>query len=365
MPGDAPRPAPPGDGANGLPAGPPTGSGLAGGALAPAGVDLTAVAPGHPVRHRSVICLSCRTALFPGESCDTDPSHATTSLDEPRGRELLVEAAWGPPEVRLGEARLALHAEHAVALLATFGFVAGLFALWLIMPGLGPLHVLGAALSMAVFWGSGNLLLARRGSDFPVGARPLPGERPRHAERLLAGHSAAGDADDSGLALSSRRLGMSGMAAGQDSIESPASGTDCLAFAVELHFVGYWGDRIMYRDAVTCGFDILLIDGRIGRVPPGRVRLVAPMRQVIDVDNFALEQYLRAVDREHEPSRAFDPLRYNVVAEAVLLLGDTIELLSRFEPEVNPRAAPTGYREPAPAVWVARGLPILRLTPPR
>jgi hypothetical protein len=314
--------------------------------------DLAPIAA--PVPRRTAICLSCRTALFPGEACDTDSSHGVASLGEARGRELLVEAAWGPPDVRLGEARLALHAEHAVALLSLFGFVAGLLGLWLILPGLGPLHVLGAALSMALFWGGGNLVLARRGSDFPVGARPLLGE------------GAAGDDDGEETsvpaALTTRgRLGQRGTAAGEAMLESPASGAECLAFAVELHFVGYWGDRVMYRDAVTCGFDVLLTDGRIARVPPGRIRLVAPMRQVIDVDNVALESYLRDVDREHEPGRAFDPLRYNVVAEALLLLGDPVELLSRFEPEVNARAAPTSYREPAPSVWVAQELPILRL----
>jgi hypothetical protein len=314
----------------------------------PAPVELTALAA--PVPRRSAICLACRTALFAGERCETDPLHAVASLDEPRGRERLVDAAWGPPEVRLGEARLAVHAEHAAALLAAFGFVAGLLALWLILPGLGPLHVMGAALSMALFWGGGNLLLARRASDFPVGARPLLGE---------------GEDEQRGTALAPARLGVRGMAAGQATVESPASRTECLAFAVELHFVGYWGDRIMYRDAVTCGFDVLLVDGRIARVPPGRARLLAPMRQVIDVDNVALERYLRGVDREHEAGRAFDPLRYNVVAEAVLLLGDTVELLTPLEPEVNTRAAPTGYREPAPAVWVAHGIPILRLWPSR
>jgi hypothetical protein len=310
------------------------------------------VASSVPVRRRTAICLACRTALFPGEACDADASHQVASLEESRGRERLVEAAWGPPDVRLGEARLALHAEHAVALLALFGFVAGLFALWLILPGLGPLHVLGAALSMALFWGGGNVLLARRGSDFPVGARPLLGD---------------GRADRGPLALAPspappvRHLGLRGTAAGEAALESPASGGECLAFAIELHFVGYWGDRVMYRDAVTCGFDVHLADGRIARVPPGRVRLVGSMRQVIDVDNLALERYLAGIDREHEPGRAFDPLRYNVVAEALLLLGDAVELLSRFEPEVNARAAPTIYREPAPSVWVARDLPILRL----
>lgn len=295
---------------------------------------------------RSAVCLSCRTALFPGEPCDTDPSHPIASLDDAAGRELLVEAVWGPPDVRLGEARLALHAEHAVAVLSLFGFVAGLFGLWLVLPGLGPLHVLGAALSMALFWGAGNLVLARRGGDFPVGGRQLLGEgRPR---ALLP-------------APEGRSLGMRGVAAGDTCLESPASGTECLAFAIELHFVGYWGDRVMYRDAVTAGFDVLLADGRVARVPAGRIRLVGSMRQVIDVDNIALERYLRSIDRDHEPGRAFDPLRYNVVAESLLLLGEPVELLSRFEPEVNARAAPTGYRDPAPSVWVARGLPVLRL----
>lgn len=307
-----------------------------------------------PPRQRTAVCLACRTALFPGEPCDADPSHEVASLLESRGRELLVEAAWGPPDVRLGEARLALHAEQAVALLALFGFLAGLLALWLILPGLGPLHVLGAALSMSLFWAGGNMMLARRGSEFPVGARPLLGDgRP------------ALPAPESAAFTPAPPLGLRGIAVGEPSLDSPASAGPCLAFAIELHFVGYWGDRVMYRDAVTCGFDLLLPDGRLARVPAGRVRLAGTTRQVIDVDNAALERYLRDIDREHEPGRAFDPLRYNVVAEALILPGDTVDLLSRVEPEVDARAAPTGYREPAPSVWVARDVPILRLWAPR
>jgi hypothetical protein len=51
----------------------------------------------------------------------------------------------------------------------------------------------------------------------------------------------------------------------------------------------------------------LLVDGRIARVPSGPIRPVALMRQVIDVDKIGLEQYLRAIDREHELGRAVDP----------------------------------------------------------
>ena len=289
---------------------------------------------------RTSICLACRTALLPDEACDTCQGQRTASLSSVTGRELLTQAAWGPPDVRLAEARLALHAEHAVALLALFGFVAGLFALWLLLPGLGPLHVLGAALSMALFWGGGNMLLARRGSTFPIGAPPL----------LAPGPAAA------------VRVGLGGEALGEAALLAPGSGTECLAYALELHFVGYWGDRLMYRDAVTCGFDVLLDDGRLARVPPGRIRMLGPVRQVIDLDNLVLEEYLARVDRQHEPGRAFDPLRYNVVSELLLVAGERVELVSRFEPEPNSSAVPASYRDPAPAIWTARGVPVLRVT---
>lgn len=290
--------------------------------------------------------MVCRTALGRGERCDDDPAHEVVALAEDEGREVLVRATWGTPDVRLAETRMALHAQQAVALLAIFGFLVGLCGLWVVMPGLGALHVLGAAASMALFWGGGNLMLGRKPSAFPVGGRPL----------LAAAASGEASADHGPL------LGMNGVAAGSRTLLAPASGIECLAYAIELHYVGFGGDRVMLRDAAGAGFDVVLDDGRVAHIPPGRIRLVAPMRQVIDVDNHALERYLISLDPQHEPGRAFDPLRYNVVAETVLLRGEPVELLSRFEPEVNPRAAPTGYREPAPVVWVARELPVLRLS---
>ena len=290
--------------------------------------------------------MVCRTALTRGERCDTDPAHEVVALGDDDGRELLVRAAWGTPDVRLAETRMAMHAQQAVALLAIFGFLVGLCGLWVVMPGLGALHVLGAAASMALFWGGGNLMLGQRPSTFPVGGRPLLG---------------AG-AEPDAAAVDAPLFGLNGVASGSQTLLAPASGIECAAYAIELHYVGYGGDRVMLRDAASAGFDVVLGDGRIAHIPAGRVRLVAPMRQVVNLDNHALEHYLGSLDPQHEPGRAFNPLRYNVVAEAVLLAGEPVELLSRFEPEVNPRAAPTGYREPAPVVWVARGLPVLRLS---
>ena len=301
-----------------------------------------------PLRHRTAVCLTCRTALFPGEACDGDLAHEVVMLDRSDGRQQLVEAAWGPLEVRRREAPPPIPSERAMALMLMVAVVLVSIGVALALPGAtaGPLHFIAAAVVMTLFGGGVHLLTTRHRDAFPVGGRHLLGD------------GGAGDVEPTSLAL-----GMRGVATGHSALESPATGSECLAFAVELHLVGYWGDSVMYRDAVTCGFDILLSDGRIARVPAGRVRLIAPMRQVIDVENAALEAYLRGVDPQHEPSSVLDPLRFNVVTEATLLLGDHVELLSRFEPEVNVKAAPTGYREPASTLLAARGLPILRLDP--
>lgn len=311
-------------------------------------VDLVP-SPG-PLRQRTAVCLTCRTALFPGEACDDDPAHEVVPLDRAAGRQQLVEAAWGSLEVRRREAPPPIPSERVMAMMVAVSVMLVLIGVSLALPGVtaGPLHILAAALVMTLFGGGVHILTSRHRDAFPVGGRHLLGD------------GGASGPEPSGVAL-----GMRGVAAGHAALESPATGSECLAFAIELHLVGYWGDSVMYRDAVTCGFDILLSDGRIARVPAGRVRLLAPMRQLIDVDNAALEAYLRDADPEHEPTSVLDPLRFNVITEATLLLGDHVELLSRFEPEVNVKAAPTGYREPAPTILAARGLPILRLDPLR
>jgi hypothetical protein len=285
---------------------------------------------------RTAVCLDCRTALFQEEVCDLCRGQRIASLADAVGRERLVEAAWGSPEVRALELRRSAQAEQSVTVVGMAGFFAGFLILLGLIPTVEPVHILGSAAAMALFWAAGHYALARRGHVFPVGAdRQLP---PRRGA-----------------------MGPRGNAIGEPRLSGPATRHPCVGYAIELHMVGNWGERVMYRDAVSSGFDVYLDNGRIARIPPGRIRIVGRLRQVVDFDNLDLEEYLRQVDAEHTPNGAFDPLQYNVVYEACVTSGARVELLSSFEPAVNPRGRLLNYREAAPSVMLPQGIPVLRL----
>lgn len=297
--------------------------------------------PDHPpdVAGRAAICLGCRTALLPGETrCDLDHDD-----DEPivslmgADREALVTATWGPPEIREAQWRLALRAEQVVAGVGIAGFLIGLGVMWVVLPGVGPLHILGAGLSMALFWGGAGAALRRRRPEYPPLAAPL----------LPA----------------ARQLGPRGRVDGDAELVSPATAQGCVGYSIELRLAGQAGvaERVMFRDAVTSGFEVHLDGGGVARVPSGRLRLLGPMRQAIDFDNKELEAYLEAIDPQHSPELAFDPLRYDAVYEQLLMSGDSVELVDGFEPVVDPRSGPTHYREAPRSVLAPRKVPVLRL----
>ncbi|MCG8416338.1 MAG: hypothetical protein MJE77_00180 [Proteobacteria bacterium] len=321
---------------------------------------------------RNALCLQCRTALFEGESCAIDSAHSVADMDDVYGREVLVAAVWGPRHVREYNLRSASRAQQNLTALASIG--AGLGALtWALLPGVGILPLFGGLASGAVLWTCGNRMLGNRPTAYPVGAEPLPdttgmglGRRGEVMRAEVPGtlddiaRATPGDLD--GIERGQRRNDHPTQ--GEMRLFSPASGTMCMAYAVQLHYQGYWGDRIMFRDAVTAGFEVELDCGRIAYIPAGRVRLVGPMHQQIDVDNLRLDRYIKAFDPRHSAGDAFDPLRFNVVYEQVIVPGDRVELISLFEPVVNARANPTHYREPAPSILAPRGVPILRLLTP-
>lgn len=298
----------------------------------PAGVDSE--------RPRKAMCLRCRTALFEGERCDTDPEHEIVSLFDPVQREALVEAAWGPRDVRHSEYRQRLNASRAGALVATISGLGGVVLSWLIFPQWGPFHLFGAFAAGAVAYAATNRAIASRGARFPAGG-------PR---RLLE----AGD----------EAMGRRGEIAGVARLVSPATGTDCVGYALELRLAGHWGEELMYRDAVCGAFEVQLDGGGVARIPAGRFRLVGSMRQEIDVDNLELEGYISELDPHRSANHIFDPLRYNVVCEQVLLPGDRVELVSTFEPRVTVGADATLYRDAAPSKLAPLGVPALRLLTP-
>ena len=304
------------------------------------------------VPQRNALCLECRTALFDQESCDMDGKHPVSSMADIYGREMLVTAVWGPLRTREQNHRAATRSRQALTALASLGGMVGLLGTWLLAPVPGILPLLGGVASGAMVWYGGNKVAGGPRSDYPMGAADNSGAY--HGAVRARG---SGSWPQGGQAS----LGRRGTVEGERVLESPAAATRCVAYALELHFAGSGIDRVMYRDAVTAGFDVQLDGGRIARIPPGRIRLLGTIHQEIDVDNVHLERYLARFDPRHRDGDAFDPLRHNVVCEQVILPGDRIELLSPFDPMVNARARPTHYRIPAPSLLTPRGVPVIRL----
>jgi hypothetical protein len=285
---------------------------------------------------RAGFCLQCRTALMSGEACDQGGEHTALTLDDVYSREALIAAVWGPVRVRREQLVATYRAQQSLASVTVVGAAAGMLASTLFLPFVGATAaVLSGVASGSVFWALGKRALRKNEHVYPVGAEPL-----QFASAL--------------------RRGRRGQVAGELALVSPASATECLAYAVELHYEGHWGDRVMYRDAVTAAMTVELEGGGRARVPAGRIRLVGVMHQEIDVDNVMLERHLLGFDPQRSPDSAFDPLRYNVVYEQVIVPGDRVELVSEFQPTINLEAEPTHYRESAPSVLVPRGVPVVR-----
>jgi hypothetical protein len=280
-------------------------------------------------RHR--VCVPCRIGLAPEEPCDVDPAHQVAELSTPEGRELLVTATWGPPIVRHARVRASARRERAV-LGVTFGGFAASAAL--ITLGLPLVEVMGAIGAIGIF-GLVGARVGRRREDQPYppgGTDVVPG------------------------APSGPRGAVSGLA----DMQSPASSSRCVAFRFELRDLLRGTERLLYRDAITCGFDVALDKGGLARIPAGRIHLLGQIKQVIDFDNRHIEAYLRDIDPDHDEDARFDPFRYSVICEQVLLPGQRVELASRFEPRVARTNREGGYREPAVSHLVPIGIPFVR-----
>lgn len=285
---------------------------------------------------RTSLCLQCRTALFDGEPCDQGSEHTSASMADIYGREALIATVWGPVRERERELRAFMRSEQSLSGLGTVGTIIGSVASAVLFPVDTAGMLIGGASMGTLFWSCGRLVMGRRTPTYPVGAEPL------------------------GFG---RGTGARGAVEGDAMLVSPASDTECVAYSLELHYEGSFGDRVMFRDAVCTAFTVKLDGGVMARVPAGRIRLLGAMRQEVDVDNLGLEHHLEAFDPQRSAEAPFDPLRYNVVYEQLLLPGDRVELVSAFEPVVDTAALPTHYRESAPSVLAPRGVPVVRLDP--
>ncbi len=283
---------------------------------------------------RNRVCMSCRIGLLPDEACDIDVTHPIAELQTVEGRESLVNATWGPPIARHAQQRALARRERAATVAALGWFSAGATALLLGIPLLGPAEVIsGAGVFSAIgfFWARTP---RRSEGSYPTGG----------TDRLQPPQS-----------------GPRGAASGHADAQAPASGAACLAFCLELRHISRGAERLLYRDSITTGFDVALDTGGLARIPPGRIHLSGASRQVVDFDNRDVAMYLRQVDPGHDPDARFDPLRYSVIFEQLLLPGQRVELLSRFEPRVARTLREGGYRDPALSHLAPVGVPFVRI----
>lgn len=285
---------------------------------------------------RTSICLQCRTALFEEEPCDLDSGHVTASMTEIYGRECLIAAVWGPPRARLEQLQAEARTHQALSGLAAFGAAAGMLASTMFFPVANAVTaVLSGAFSGGAFWVFGKRAVGRVEYTYPVGGVPVP-------EPVVSG-------------------GQRALVRGEPTLISPATGSACLAYALELHYEGSFGHRVMYRDSVCTDFDLELDDHQIARVSAGRIRLFGNMQQAVDFDNLGVERHVAAFDEKRSGQSGFDPLRYNLVYEQVLMVDDRVHLANPLEPTLDPEALPTHYRESMASYLAPIGVPMIRL----
>jgi hypothetical protein len=87
------------------------------------------------------------------------------------------------------------------------------------------------------------------------------------------------------------------------------------------------------------------------------------MVQAVDFDNRSVERHIAEFDRKRPGPSAFDPLRYNIVYEQLLLPGDRVRVCNQLEPTLDQREPPGLYRESMPSYLTVIGVPNLVLGP--
>lgn len=285
---------------------------------------------------RSAICLDCRTALGPHETCEGGPRHRTASLHTPEGRERLLAEVWGPPGVRRRLRQMALAGgtgaaagglvkggcETGCAVLECSGAVADF----------PPLAVIVAAAVLAV----GLFLLVakivewrrrRRNRPRPNGALrpPKTPHGPRHRGTVVEGDLGEGDV---------------------------------LAYGLRLQQSHVLRSDLMLTDGASSGFSVRLEDGSTLQIPAGRLRLEGAGRPA---DKARVAANLEQLDPRRTTSDELDPIPHDRATELFVRPGDTVEVVGRLVPAVDTRAAAASYRQAAPSVLTPEGPFVVRL----
>lgn len=294
---------------------------------------------------RTAVCIDCRAVIAPGQRCHGGASHRVRALDEPAERDRLLTEVWGSYA-----RRRRMRDEPTRSEGPTTGS-----ALQRLMDGEHGEVVMGIAVGVLVAIGSIAVIFVGAAAlvslvAFAVVRSVARWWRVRRVSLLPSGALAA-----------RRRLGsgaLSGVVAAGPTAPSPASGTLCSGFAIELTH-GRRGE-VMLHDAVGLGFDVVLDDGRRLRVPPGPM-IVEAVRAPLALAAAHVDDYLGTIDPARATAQDLDPFPYDRASEWCISAGDRVEIVGPLREIVDPSAAPAGYREVAGTLLVPEGPPRLRL----
>jgi hypothetical protein len=138
-----------------------------------------------------------------------------------------------------------------------------------------------------------------------------------------------------------------GEVSGQLALGTPIGDTDCLGYGIELAK----RREVTLRLAHTSGFDLVLDDVTVVRVPAGRIRIEGT-RAWRSVDPAIVTDGLELAD-------AGELFPADRASQLVLLPGDRVELAGDLE-HAPDATVPGNYRQMA-SVLVPRGVPRIRV----
>ncbi len=286
------------------------------------------------------VCVDCRTLLGPNEACDGGAKHRVASLETPQGRKALLTEVWGPPSVRRRAKQLAKAGGSSLGAGTIFqgcgecGSVAAESELIAVVA----VVALIAAVGVALYWIIAKIFEAVRAYQ----------NRPRPNGGITRPPSLG------------RKAGPSGVVIGQTGMLTPATGKECVAWALDLRNKRFLGTDVMLHDAETCGFEVRLDDGTSLRIPGGRIRLEGPSERIDRSDATLVGAFVETISRaDHPDDVELEPFPYDTVDEVVVRPGDRVRVFGELEREVDPEA-PGGYRG-TNAVLVPTGVPALRV----
>jgi hypothetical protein len=299
-----------------------------------------------PVRHR--VCLGCRTLLADGETCGGKRGHLAAALDVPAERARLDDEVWGP-DSRARKLR------QAAKVGASGGLFGGLFQ------GCSACDALQGLEGCANLADAGEgivavLLFVVAAAVFAVVAAVLAWlimglvrwvrtrmDKPKPHGALRKPPKATGRANGAGTIAGGARVAL------------PWKSGECLAYAFELHTKTAFGGGALLRDAMTAGFDVTLDDGRVVRIPPGRVTIVGK-REDVAVDRECVDRFLGDIDPKHAERTLFP---YDFARAVAIGPGDRVDVLGELERTADGTQG-HGYRASA-GLLMPVGVPVLRI----